>query len=207
MAQQIKITLPKGIARYPSLHQADTKFHDAGIWKSNIAVPAEVAEPFMKRLQAIAKEELGKALPKSDNSLWKYETDDNGDENGLVQFKCTTKNIIKKDGSIWDRKPQQLDTQLNQVNEVIFGGSELAVACYVRIWEFSGKKGISLQPYSVQIHKLVGPANGDNEDHGFDAQDEGYVSTSDSSAFAPVATEASSDDDDEEDDVDDGYDF
>ena len=185
MANQIKITLPKGVARFPSLHRADTKFNENGIYKCNVAVPAEEAEAAMKQLQAIAKAELGKALPKSDNSLWKMEIDDNGDETGMVMFKATVKNIQKKDGELWDRRPKQFDADLKPVNEVVFGGSELIVNCEVRIWEFSGKKGISLQPRAVQIIKLVGPSESDNP---FEKQDGGFVGSSDVPSFAPVTT-------------------
>ena len=196
MANQIKINLPKGVARFPSLHRPDTKFNDLGVYKANVAVPAEEAASVMTKLQAIAKQELGKALPKSDNSLWKMEIDDNGDETGMVMFKATVKNIQKKDGELWDRKPVQYDTELNRVNEVIYGGSELVVACDVRVWEFSGKKGISLQPTAVQIHKLVSPSNGG--DNPFEKAEGGFVS--DGPSFAPeAAPEVSSDVDDIED--------
>ena len=185
MAQANTITLPKGIARFPSLHRPDTKFNELGVYKANVAVPAEEAEAVMTKLQSIAKAELGKALPKSDNSLWKMEIDDNGDETGMVMFKATVKNILKKDGELWDRKPKQYDADLKVVNEVVFGGSELIVNCEVRIWEFSGKKGISLQPRAVQIIKLVGPSgDGDNP---FEKQDGGFVGSSDVPDFAPVA--------------------
>lgn len=196
MANQIKINLPKGVARFPSLHRPDTKFNDLGVYKANVAVPAEEAASVMTKLQAIAKQELGKALPKSDNSLWKMEIDDNGDETGMVMFKATVKNIQKKDGELWDRKPVQYDTELNRVNEVIYGGSELVVACDVRVWEFSGKKGISLQPTAVQIHKLVSPSGGG--DNPFEKAEGGFVS--DGPSFAPeAAPEVSSDVDDIED--------
>lgn len=198
MAQQIKVTLPKGIARFPSLHKADTKFNELGVYKANVAVPAEEAEAVMTKLQAIAKQELGKALPKSDNSLWKMEIDDNGDETGMVMFKATVKNIQKKDGTVWDRKPVQYDAKLNKVSEIVFGGSEIVVAADVRVWEFSGKKGISLQPTAVQILKLVGPSAG-GDDHGFSAQDSGFVATADAPSFAPVA--------DEDDEAEEDYDF
>ena len=184
MSNQIKITLPKGTARFPSLHKADYKFNENGVYKANVAVPVQEAEAVMTKLQSIAKAELGKALPKADNSLWKMEIDDNGDETGMVMFKATVKNIIKRDGELWDRKPKQFDAELNVVNEVIFGGSELVVACDVRIWEFSGKKGISLQPTAVQIIKLVGPANGGGENP-FEKMD-GFVATADAPSFAPV---------------------
>lgn len=184
MANQIKINLPKGVARFPSLHRPDTKFNDLGVYKANVAVPVEEAAATMQKLQAIAKEELGKALPKGDNMLWKMEIDDNGDETGMVMFKCTVKNIQKKDGELWDRKPVQYDTDLNKVNEVIYGGSELVVACDVRAWEFSGKKGLSLQPTAIQIHKLVGPSGG--SDNPFEKADGGFVS--DGPSFATDTT-------------------
>ena len=187
MANPTTITLPKGIARFPSLHRPDTKFNENGVYKANVAVPLEEAEAVMTKLQSIAKAELGKALPKSDNSLWKMEIDDNGDETGTVMFKATVKNIIKKDGELWDRKPKQYDAELNVVNEVVFGGSEIVVNAEVRVWEFSGKKGISLQPKAVQIVKLVGPS-GDNENP-FEKMDGGFVGSSDVPSFAPVVAE------------------
>ena len=183
MANPTYINLPKGVARFPSLHRPDTKFNELGVYKANVAVPLQEAEAVMTKLQAIAKAELGKALPKSDNSLWKMEIDDNGDETGMVMFKASVKNIQRKDGDIWDRKPKQYDTDLNIVNEVIFGGSELIVNCEVRVWEFSGKKGISLQPRQVQIIKLVGPSS-DNENP-FEKMDGGFVGSSDTPSFAP----------------------
>lgn len=186
MAQATTLTLPKGVARFPSLHRPDTKFNELGVYKANVAVPAEEAEAAIKQLQAIAKAELGKALPKSDNSLWKMEIDDNGDETGMVMFKASVKNIQKKDGELWDRKPKQYDADLKVVNEVVYGGSELIVNCEVRVWEFSGKKGISLQPRAVQIIKLVGPSG--NDDNPFDKQDGGFVGSSNVPSFAPVTT-------------------
>lgn len=199
MANQVKINLPKGVARFPSLARPDTKFNELGIYKANVAVPLEEAEATMKKLQAIAKEELGKALPKSDNMLWKMEIDDNGDETGMVMFKATVKNIRKKDGEIWDRKPVQYDTELNRVNEIIYGGSELIVACDVRVWEYSGKKGLTLQPTAVQIHKLVSPSSVD--ENPFEKAEGGYVSDGPSFASdAPADVTI-------EDDVDDIEDF
>ena len=172
------------MSSYTVYHRPDTKFNDLGVYKANVAVPAEEAAATMQKLQAIAKEELGKALPKGDNMLWKMEIDDNGDETGMVMFKCTVKNIQKKEGELWDRKPVQYDTDLNKVNEVIYGGSELVVACDVRAWEFSGKKGLSLQPTAVQIHKLVGPSGG--SDNPFEKADGGFVS--DGPSFATDTT-------------------
>jgi hypothetical protein len=184
MATLTKITLPVGIARFPHLNRPDTKFVEAGAYKANVAVSHERAAPVIKRLQEIAKAELGKALPKADNSLWKEETDDNGDPTGMVMFKCSVKNVITKDGNLWDRRPVQYDSNLNKVNENIYGGSELAVACDVWAWEYSGKKGLGLQPTAVQIHKLVeGPEGGG--DHGFSKADGGFVSEAGSTFADP----------------------
>lgn len=174
MAATHRITLPVGTARYPALHRPDTKFQPDGVYKANIAVPRKEAEATIQKLQALAKEYLGKALPKSDNGLWKLEVDDNGDETDFVMFKAAVKNFRDKNtGELVDRRPKQVDANLNPCNEVVYGGSELRVACNVRTWEYNGKKGMSLQPYTVQILKLVGPDSlGDNP---FDVVEGGFI--------------------------------
>ena len=181
MAKPTTICLPKGIARYPSLSRPDTKYNENGVYKANVAVPLEDAEATMAKLQSIAKQELGKALPKSDNPFWKMEIDDNGDETGMVMFKASVKNVVRRDGQLWDRKPKQYDADLNMVDEVIYGGSELIVSCEIYVWEYSGKKGVSLQPTAVQIIKLVGPSEDENP---FEKQDGGYVGTPSVPSFA-----------------------
>lgn len=183
MATNTKITLPTGVARYPALIRPDTKFNELGVFKANVAVPAEEAEATIQKLQAIAKAELGKALPKSKNSLWEFECDEEGNETGLVLFKASVKNVRTRNGEIWERKPVQYDAQNNIVSYNVWGGTEMKVACDVYIWEFSGKKGISLQPYAVQISKLV--TGTDSESSPFDQVEGGFVG--EVSAFAEDA--------------------
>lgn len=173
MTSATKITLPVGVARYPALVYPDKKFHTPGIYKANVAVPAEEAEGIITKLQAIAKEHLGKALPKSKNSMWEFEVDDEGNETNTVLFKCSIKNHERKNGELWDRKPVQYDSQNNIVSYNVWGGTEMRVACEVYVWEWSGKKGISLQPYAVQILNLV--QGGDSAESPFGAEEGGFV--------------------------------
>jgi hypothetical protein len=52
------ITTPVGIARYPSLNRADTKFDDIGVYKVNLEMSSEDAEPFIKQIEALFAEFL-----------------------------------------------------------------------------------------------------------------------------------------------------
>ena len=172
MAKNPRINI-RGIAVFPALNTPDDKFHDLGMYKADVRVPLEEAKPIMDRLSKLYKEWTGKDLKPGKTNLWSIDEDDQGERTGTITFRCKVKNIRRKDGQIWDRKPKQYDTQNNVINEQVWGGTEYVVGAEVYPWTAGADKGISLQPVAVQIINLVGPS-GDG-DAGFETIDGGFV--------------------------------
>ena len=171
----IRIALPLGRAMYPALKTPDTKFNDLGIYKANVSVPHKEATATMSKLTEIFKSHTGKAPNKAENTMWKLETDDEtGEETGNVIFKVTVKNVRRRDGELWDRKPKQFDSKMKPVNLDPYGGTEMYVSASVYAWDAAGKKGVSLQPMAVQIISLVERSAGSGESYGFQEQEGGY---------------------------------
>jgi hypothetical protein len=171
-----RLSTPAGIAVYPRLKTADTKFDELGQYKADIAVPLAVAQPLMDELQADHKRHTGKAAKKSENTMWLMELDDSGEETGNVVFKIRVKNRMNKKGELWDRRPKLFDAKLKPIDVNPWGGSKMIVSFDVYEWTAGDKKGISLQPIGVQIIDLVtGSGGADASAMGFAAQD-GYAS-------------------------------
>jgi hypothetical protein len=169
----IRISLPLGRAIYPSLKRADTKFNELGIYKCNVSVPLQEATSTMEKLSQIHKAHVGKVPAKAENSMWKMEIDEEtGEETGNVIFKCSVKNVQRKNGEIWDRRPKQFDAKMKPVDLDPSGGTELYVSASIYEWVAGGKKGVSLQPLAIQIINLVERGGGaDASAFGFSAQD------------------------------------
>ena len=166
------ISIPLGRALYPALKIAETKFHDLGQYKCNVSVPLKEATSTMDKLSGLFKEHTGKVPPKSENTMWKMEIDpDTGEETGNVIFKCSVKNVRRRDGELWDRRPKQFDAKMNPVDLDPYGGTEMYVSASVYAWSAAGKKGVSLQPMAVQIINLVERSGGNAEGFGFQAQE------------------------------------
>lgn len=186
MAKQQSKTMmsPKGVAVYPRLDRPDTKFDDNGIYKADIAVPLEEAEPLMEKLQEIHKAHVGKAASKNANTMWYLEEDkETGEQTGRVIFKLRAKNKLvtkgQNAGQLWDRQPKAFDAKGNRIVEMpaVGGGSVLKVFFEVYEWSASNKFGVSLQPLKVQIIDLHEFSGGDDsspfeEEEGFTVEDE-----------------------------------
>lgn len=159
----IKIALPLGRAIFPALKRADTKFNELGIYKCNVSVPAKEAASVMDKLSNIFKAHTGKAPAKAENTMWKMEIDEEtGEETGNVIFKCSVKNVQRRNGDLWDRRPKQFDAKGRPIDVDPYGGTELYVSASVYEWAAGGKKGVSLQPMAVQIINLVERGQGDD---------------------------------------------
>lgn len=173
------ISIGPGKAVYPRLAQPDTKFDELGAYKADISIPMADAEGLMAQLTAVFKKHTGKPPKKSENTMWYFETDEDGEETGNVVFKCRVKNKLRKrDGQLWDRKPKLFDAALKPVDVNPYGGSTYVVSAEVYEWDAGGKKGVSLQPLGVQIIELVSGSGPSAAGMGFKAQ-EGYVGQND----------------------------
>lgn len=177
------LLIKRGIAVFPALQTPDCKFNDLGVYKASLKLPFDEAEPYMKKIAAAYKAHVGKPHPKKPSkgtkgALWYMEVDDEGEDTGYVVFNISVKNIKRKDGEIWDRKPLLIDAKRNKLGSDVnpWGGSTLTVKVEVYPWTFSTTKGISLQPLIVQVVDLVIGNGRDIEDVSDFAEEEGYES-------------------------------
>jgi hypothetical protein len=197
------LTLAKGVAVYPALNRPDTKFDELGQYKADVKLSAEDAAPFISKIQAVAKEHMGKVMPKAKNSCFEMVLNDDGEETGEVLFKVRVKNKLRKsDGKLWDRRPLVIDAKKKDlpVDVAIWGGSVIRVQLEVYPWNTGAKKGISLQPIMVQVIDLVtGGGRGDaaafDEEDGYEADEETVANTSAFDDEDDDATPDTSDDD------------
>jgi hypothetical protein len=169
------ITTPAGIARFPSLNRPDTKFSEVGVYKVNLEMSSEDAEPFIKQIEALfaefladKKRELKKDKLKLHPAPWE-------DNDGLVQLKlkvpATGKN--KETGEEYSRKPTLFNATGKEEDANIGGGSQLKIAVVPYCWYTASLgAGITLQPKAVQVLELVTWGNGGTaEAYGFDVSE------------------------------------
>lgn len=171
----IKITLPKGTLVYPALQRPDTKFDPLGAYKADVKLSKADAAPIQAKIQARAKAHTGKALKATENSCWKPEVDEDGNETGFIIFTIRVKNkTSKKDGKTWDRRPMLIGADKKPIDVNPWGGTVAKVQAETHEWEFGGKKGISLQPTVVQILELKTGTGKEADLSDFD-EEEGYT--------------------------------
>ena len=206
MPNKDPISIGPGKAVYPRLAQPDTKFDELGQYKADVSVPKFEAKQTMEILSEHFKEHTGKTPKKADNTMWYFETNEDGDETGNVVFKCRVKNKLRKrDGKLWDRKPKMFDAALKPVDVNPFGGSTYVVSAEVYAWEAGAKKGVSLQPVGVQIIELVSGSGPSASSMGFKAQ-EGYMADPDEGDDADGENDTRDTGNNPPDDTDDGGD-
>ena len=146
----IKITSPVGEALWPRLNSPDTKFHEHGLYKVDLAIPAKEAKAFIDTVSNVQKAVKGKP----EMSWVRKEVDEDGKETGRVVLRFKAKNILKKDGTVWDRKPTIVDTEGDRMVETIGNGSKIRVAAEIYTAVVNGKVFLQLQPLAVQVHEL-----------------------------------------------------
>lgn len=168
---QVRLTTPLGVARYPRLQKADTKYHEQGEYKVDLVVPAEDAKSFAAKVQKLYKEFAGKK--KLGSVVARKELDDQENETGNVIIRCKAKNVKLKDGSIWDRKPVIYDKAGNRImDQIVGGGSKIQVAVDLYFSEKDGKAFCALQPVAVMVKELVEyGGNASAEDFGFEIEE------------------------------------
>lgn len=180
----VKFTSPKGIAQYPWLTKADTKFDAEGKFKTGLVVDTEVAQPLIdlieNQIMAAARELVEEAAAKGKKlSLDKvaaklkrpYAEDEEDDtkivfrlsQNQIVQGKAITLKFFDA-----NRKPIPLEKV-----PAIYGGSIIRISGGARTYTKGANKGVTLDIYAVQLIQLA-EGNGGNEDYGFEEED-GYT--------------------------------
>lgn len=208
------LTTPVGTAVYPHLHAPDTKFDDAGKYKTDVLYTGQAAKQMKSLLRKKLEESREKFVEgegKADEpaSPWKIPTDDEGNETEgiLVSFKMTASGVSKKTGKPWTMSPAIYDASGQRVPSglKIGGGSQIKVAFTPYLYHGFGKYGVSCRLEAVQVIKLETWAEKSAEDFGFDAAEGGFsVSEANENAFAGSDDGGDSDLDDAPDNNDDG---
>jgi hypothetical protein len=168
------ITTPAGIARYPSLNKPDTKFDEVGVYKVNLEMSAEDAEPFLSQVEALLAEfvaqkkaELKKDKLKMHQAPWE-------ENDGQVQLKLKVKALGKdKAGETYSRAPKLFNAAGEVITDNIGGGSKLKVAVVPYCWYTASLgAGVTLQPKAIQVLELVTWGDGGSAAaYGFDVSE------------------------------------
>ena len=166
MAQQpVAITTPTGVAQYPWLSKADTKWNEEGEFKTNLILSEAEAEPIIKIISDVfaenvktTTEETGKA-PKTATPPFAQEFGDDGKPTGnmIIRFKSKFKpKIFDASGKL-------------MADSNIWGGSEIRVnAQVVPYFTALIGCGVSLRLSAVQVIKYVeGGTNSNADNFGF----------------------------------------
>jgi hypothetical protein len=181
----VKITTPKGIAQYPWLTTADTKFSEIGEFKTNLILGKSEAQPIAQSIDkayadsiTLAKEKAkGKKVKEADKPYFD-EVDDKGNPTGNVifKFKCKAK-VTTKNGDTFDNKPAIFDAQGKPMQNVnVWGGSQIKVSAeLIPYYTQMVGAGISMRLRAAQVIELV-EGGSNSEGYGFKKED-GYVHT------------------------------
>lgn len=162
----MQLMFKRGTAVYPSLQFAETKFHEPGMYKADIEYDEADAKPYIDAIKKFVKETTGKPhMPRPNEGgigvLFYFPIDSDGNETGKVRFNLRAKNILKKDGTIWDKKFLVIDGQKQPTSADAGGGSILTVK--VALEDFpvkGGGTGVRLTPLVVQINQYVEKTEG-----------------------------------------------
>ena len=191
---------PLATAVYPHLTRPDTKFDADGVYKCDVKMSREEAEPLIQQLEEIRDKFWDETLdPKARRQFSKEpvyidDLDDDGNETGLVIFRTKMKaKVTSKAGKVYESSPRLFDSANQRIEpESVYGGSRVRVAGEVKPYKMDSTKkvGVSLRLKDVQIVELVEGSGGASP---FDSVEGGYTKP----AFADSGD--SSDDDDSSD--------
>jgi hypothetical protein len=180
----------RGIARYPSITQPNTRFAkkgtptELGTYEANIVVTKEVADELKDTLRPLYEEEYRKV--QEDNAGKKIEQT----PFPIEDFEGSFLVKIKKSGgwrneqgvmlpstpiAIFDSKAQPIE---DYKDLKLWSGSDIVVTFAPNFWYVPSKGfGVSFKPLAVQVIKLgeTGLSAKGAEHFGFTAQEEGFV--------------------------------
>lgn len=186
-SKRVRITTPKGIAKFPRLSSPDTKFNPDGEYRVILLLDPEKDKEFLDELDAMADAAVQKAQEENKRyrkliqrqEPYKMELDQDGEETGLVEVKFKMRARVKsKDGKEYNFAPALFDAQGKPIDPTkinIGGGSIIRVNFTPNPYFVAATKtaGISLQLNAVQVLELVQYNGGDAASFGFE-QEEGF---------------------------------
>lgn len=177
---------PAGIARFPHLHEPDTKFDDIGYYKVDVVLSPEDSEELIQEIDELYEENLeaqAAALSKPRKKIspaklkkgsrgYEEELDEETDEpTGNIIFKFKMKAGFKRNGKIVPMNPKIYDRYGHIVEDDIGGGSEIKVA-YKAAGYYTAQSGAGVTLYlnAVQVLELRQWA-GNAAGYGFEIED------------------------------------
>ena len=181
----VQMTSPKGIANYPYLNEADTKFVADGEYKVNLALEDnEVTQKFLSKLEATRDNLLAdfaplkeaKAKGKRVNLADLYDEDGEGN----IILKLKQKAIIRtKDGKSFEKKVALFDRHGKPMTDLIGYGSTIKACFGVCPYYTPSTKlaGVSLRLVAVQVIDLKSGNNEDASSYGFGEEEGTYEAT------------------------------
>jgi hypothetical protein len=207
-AKLVRITSPKGIAKYPWLSRPDVQFNTDGVFKVNLLIPEAEAVGLCSALDNAAAAALADAKAKAKNPAlakaitlappYSKAVDDAGEETGDIEFKFKMNaRVTFSDGKTRDMKPAFFDAKGKAMEECpnVYGGSVLKVNFSPAPYYAASSKsaGVSLRINAVQIIELVTGGGGTATGFGFAEEADGFDSDTLQSTGGTVASEGSSD--------------
>lgn len=206
------VTLPEGTLYYPKLARPDTNNKDEDIWVADILVDdKEAAETHKDYLRAQFKKEHGKKAKEtgggaSCKGLWRpaqklVGQDEDGDniyeDTEDTVFRVRVKNVKKKDGTIWDRRPKVWDASKNAVDDydLLGFGSRVLIKAEHYAGSYDGTPFFQTQPVHILLLEAK-PVGGSSEDNPF-SDDETSLSNFTSTPESPFGSDGSDEEDDD----------
>lgn len=203
-AKNPKYKTGKARASYPFFNKPDTKFDEDGVYKADLVMTEEVAQPLIDAIDARLKDfiqELQDRTKKKQDPK-KFRVPYEYTEDGKVLIKV--KQSAQFEGEpvkllIYDSKGKLIANP-----PIIRSGSEVKVAGTIRTYESGANKGITLSISAVQIITLANGSGGDVEDgsrFGFEEEEDGFDGSQantfedDPEDLDPEATDEELDDD------------
>lgn len=203
MAKRKNFQTGPATAVYPALNRPDTGFHSLGTFKCDVRIPTDEAKELISAINERYKAHIGKAHPRNPRrtdkeAVWYYEEDEEGELlKDNVVIKIRVKNLMNKEGEIWDRRPHIFDAEgtiIPMVNKKgkllktaprIGGGSTVDVAFEIEEWVGKTEKGKAIKGMrlclkAVQLLKLIEFGDGASasaDSYGF-TKHEGYKAPS-----------------------------
>jgi len=178
---RVRLTSPKGVAMYPKLNRADTKFNEDGVYSTKLLVSKEEATSFVQSVKQLLKEyyeETCKQQKKNKLKLADYPWKENEDGDKLeINFKLPAK-VKTKNGEIIEMRPALFDSKGTPCDKLIGGGSTIKIGCEASPWFVPALGvGVTLRLRAVQVIDLKEPSSGGSsfESFGFSSEEEGFV--------------------------------
>lgn len=180
----LRFTTAKGIAQYPWIFEADTKYDADGQYHIQLIVSKKDATDMIQRLSAMLDEFKAQTEKEKNKKVGTMDFFEETPEGDSVQFKFKQKRVLRrKDGSTLDVKIPVFDSCGGAVsaNSKMGTGSTVKI-CYSPLPYYNAvtkSVGLSLRLVAVQVLNLVSYEGGGAKAFGFSDEEGGYVSTED----------------------------